>query len=102
MDYKQELLGTSYRKAKSVLEACERHEVVPEMEESMIEALVIKLAQAKVDLNGGKLSDYIKGQEWYVRSLVAKAGLDKKALLKAEYEDLNIENSDFDELAGML
>ena len=102
MEIKQELVGTSFRKARAVLAAIDTHGITPDMSEEAIEELVMNFAKAKVVLKGGKLSDYIKGQEWYVNSLVEKSRLEKREIMKLEYDELNIENSSFDELAAML
>ncbi len=102
MDEKKELLGTSFRKAQSVINACGLHNINPDMTEDAIEELVLKLAQAKVDLTGGKLSDYVGGQEWYVRSLIHKSGLTDQQLFDGEYDELSIDNSSRTELVGML
>ena len=102
MDYKQELLGTTFRKAKGIKEAISNHGITPKMTEKKIEALVIKLADAKVTLLGGKRLDYLSGQEWYVNNLIKLSSLDKTELMTSCYDELNVENSSFDELTAML
>jgi hypothetical protein len=102
MNEKQELFGTSFRKAQNVLDAIKQHNITPDMDEDAIKQLVIKLAQAKVDLDGGKLSDYVGGQEWYVNSLIAKSALTDKELIDGEYKSLLVDNSSLEELSSML
>ena len=111
MELKQELLGTAYKKAARSKLKIEELEISPDMTEEAIEVLVLKMATEKATLldDGTKASTLVGGMEWYVRSLIERAVLfsvntpeSKKQILQLEYDELNIENSSFDELASML
>lgn len=104
MDYKQELLGTAFKRARSTKQKILELGITPDLSEELTEALVNKLAAAKVKLldDGTKVSQVIGGMEWYVTSLITKSAMADKDLLSLEYDELNIDNSTFDELVGML
>jgi len=102
MDYKQELVGTAFKKAKALLKVIEDLKIKPNMTEKNIEKLVLSRCKAKVELEGGQITDYVKGQEWYVQHLIELSKLDKKALLQMCYDELLVENSSFDELLELL
>ncbi len=102
MEFKQELLGAAYRQTARIQKALEELEVYPDFTKEEITTLARILAQRKVDLLGGKRSDYISGQEWYVNDLVSKANLDGNELFQICYEELLIDNSSFDELTAKL
>ena len=102
MNFKQELLGAAYRKTARIQDAIEALDIYPDFTQDEIEDLARELSQKKVELLGGKRSDYISGQEWYVKDLVSKANLEGNDLLKACYDELDIDNSSFDELSSKL
>jgi len=102
MEYKQELVGTAFKKTKSILQTIADLKIKPDMTEKAVEKLVLQRCKAKVELDGGKVTDYVGGQEWYVKHLVELSKLDKKELMKKNYDELLIDNSSYDELLEML
>lgn len=102
MEYKQELVGTAFKKAKSLLTVISDLKISDKMTEKQIEKLIKTRCEAKVALDGGKIVDYVKGQEWYVNHLIELSKLDKKQLMSNCYQELLIDNSTYDELLEML
>lgn len=102
MDYKQELVGTAFKKAKSLLTVISDLKISDKMTDKQIEKLIKIRCEAKVALDGGKIVDYIKGQEWYVNHLIEISTLDKKGIMKNCYEELLVDNSSYEELLEML
>mgnify|MGYP006995575616 CR=1 FL=1 len=102
MEYKEELLPAAFKSARSKRERAVELGITPSSTKEELEAIAIARAQAKVISDGGKLSEYIKGQEFYVNSLQSAISADKSELLKSEYKELSIMNSSFDELVDML
>ena len=111
MDIKQELLGTAYKKAMRSKQKIAELNISSDMEEEAIEVLVLKMAKDKATLldDGTKPSALVGNMEWYIRTLIDRAKLfetntpeSKQEILQLEYDELNIENSSFDELASML
>jgi len=99
MNYKQELLGLSYKKAKAIKAKIAELGV---NKDTNVEELVTKLAKAKEQAGDGKWTTHLKGQEWYVNDLVAKSQMTNQELLESVYQDLLPANSSFEELVGML
>ena len=102
MEWKEELLPTAFRAARSKRKRAEDLGITPKTTQKKLEAIVLKRTKQKVQENGGKLSDYLAGQEFYINSLFKAVCMSKNTLLQEEYNELNINNSSFEELAEML
>ncbi len=102
MEYKEELLPMAYKRAKWVIEKIDELGITSDMDKSAQDKLILSLAKAKGEQDGTPFLKLIKGQRWFVESLIKKAGLTKKELLELEYQELLPANSSFDELVGML
>jgi len=99
MSYKQELLPLAYNRARSIKAKIEELGITADTD---VDELVIKLAKAKAEDSDKSWTNFLKGQEWYVKELIRKSKLDNKELLEECYQELLPANSSFDELVAML
>ena len=100
--YRQDLIATAFRKAVSIRQKIKELSITPQLKEDELEELAKKLAAEKALKTGVKISETIAGQEWYVKSLLKYSSMSKEELLEAQYRELLIDNSSFDELLEMM
>ena len=76
--------------------------ITPDMDEEAIEALIEKLATAKAAEDNSDLAEHVKGQRWYVESLVKFSGLNSKEMLESEYKDAFADSASEAEMLDVL
>lgn len=82
-----EALRLAFKKARAKARKIKELLVEAGMEEESIEALVLSMAKAKAESTDTMLEDHIKGQDWYIRDLVAFAGMTDQERLDHEYAE---------------
>ena len=96
MDKNPQALALAFKKCSGKLAKIKELGITPEIEDESVELLIETLATAKALEDGTTLADHVKGQRWYVESLVKFSGLggekataDERAelQLEAEYKD---------------
>ena len=102
MEYREELLGSTFRTARSERQRAADLGITAESDEKFLNELIKKRAQEKVDSQGGKLSDYIAGQEYYIKRLKLVTSMPKKDHMQSVYDEMLVDNSTFEELTAML
>lgn len=82
-----EALVLAYKRAKAKSLKIKELNITPFMEHDDIEKLIIDLCKFKAKVDGvDDWSTYVKGQRWYVNSLVEFSGLTGQERLDAEYD----------------
>ena len=82
----QEVLALAFKKAKAKSLKIKELLIEPDMEADSIDALIVSLSKAKASKDGGDWTEYVKGQRWYVQSLVEYSGLSSDDRLESDYE----------------
>lgn len=76
--------------------------ITPDMPENQREALIETLANIKVVEDGVEFKDAVKGQRWYVESLIKFSGLEPQAQFDAEYDMAIEDTASEDEMVDIL
>lgn len=97
-----QITAVAFKKAKAKLAKIKQLGILPDMTVEAIDALVMNLAEAKAIENSAPVANYVKGQQWYVQSLVDFAGLTAAERLDFEYNDCFAEVASEEELVAML
>ena len=87
-----ETLVLAFKKAKSKKLKIRELLIEPDMNDDAVDALIVHLAKLKAaTLGKGDWTSYVKGQRWYVESLIKFSGLTEEEQLDMEYEEAFIE-----------
>ena len=97
-----QVMATAFKKGRAKLKKIEQLGIVADISEDDIDTIVMNLAEAKAIENSAPVADYVKGQQWYVQSLVDFAGLTAAERLDFEYNDCFAEVASEEELVAML
>ena len=98
----QQALALAFKKAKGKLLKIMELGIAPDMEEDSIEVLIESLATAKVEADGIKMSEAVKGQRWYIEGLVKFSGMSQIEQLQHEYDDSFADTASEDEMLEAL
>lgn len=102
MDKNPQALALAFKKCKGKILKIQELGITPEIENDAIEALIEQLATVKAVEDGTTLADHVKGQRWYVESLVEFSALEPAEQLEAEYQDAFADNASEDEMLQTL
>lgn len=80
-------LAMAFKKAKSKILKIKELKITPDMDEELVETLIENLSTAKAIENETSMEEFVKGQRWYVESLVKFSGLSIDEQLEAEYQE---------------
>ncbi len=97
-----QVTATAFKKAKAKMKKIAQLSITPDMSEDEIDAIVMDLAEAKAIENNAPVGDFVKGQQWYVQSLVDFSGMTPQERLDLEYEDVFGEVASEEELLALL
>ncbi len=97
-----EVTAMAFRQAKRKLRKIEQLGITSDMSEDDIDAKIMDLAEAKAIEASAPVSDFVAGQQWYVESLVAFAGMTPIERLNVEYEEAFPEVASEEELLAAL
>ena len=92
----------AFKKCKGKIVKVAELGIVPNMPEDETEALIETLANIKVVEDGIEFKDAVKGQRWYVESLIKFSGLDPQAQFDAEYDAAIEDTASEDEMVDIL
>ena len=81
-------LAIAFKRAKAKIGKVLELKITPDMEQSQINKLAIKLAKKKAKAEDKNYTDLIKGQQWYIETLVRFSSLEPKKALENEYNDV--------------
>jgi len=87
MDKNQHALALAFKKARAKSSKIKELGIHPDMSEQEIEAMIIAQAKAKAEADGDEWTTHIKGQRWYIESLIAFSALNAQERFDTEYED---------------
>ena len=102
MDKNPQALALAFKKCKGKILKIQELGITPEIEAESIEILIETLAIAKALEDDSKAADHVKGQRWYVESLVKFSGLEPAEQLEAEYNDAFADSASEDEMLQAL
>lgn len=89
MDKNEEALALAYKRAKGKSLKIRDLNIESDMEEDAIRALIVYQAKAKAKADGkDDFLPFIKGQEWYIRDLIAFSALTAQERLDVEYDSV--------------
>lgn len=97
----QEALAIAFKQIGVHLDKIEELKITPDMTDEAVDVLVKSLAEDKA-LNEGKgtYKDYVKGQRFYVESLIKDAGMEPQALIDHHYKRAFSEVATEEEMLG--
>lgn len=94
IDKNPQAMSLAFKKCKGKILKIRELEITPDMDEDAIEGLIEKLATVKhADEPEKTLAEHVKGQRWYVESLVKFSALDVDTQLEREYLDAFADNA---------
>jgi hypothetical protein len=102
IDKNPQAMALAFKKAKGKKLKIQELGITPDMDEESIELLIETLATAKAVEDGDTMADHVKGQRWYVESLVEFSGMTVQEQLAKEYEDSFANNASEAEMLDAL
>ena len=102
MEQNQQVLATAYRKAKHKLVRIAELGITRDMDEDAVDDIVMRLSMAKALQEDRPVSEFTRGQQWYVESLVKFSGMTPLDRLDTEYEDCFADSSSKEDMLAKL
>jgi hypothetical protein len=81
------VLSTAFKKAKSKLRRIDQLNIRSSMDVEETDIIVLQLSEAKALEFNLPMASFVKGQQWYVKSLIDFAGMSAEDRLETEYID---------------
>lgn len=94
MDRNPQAMTIAFKKCKGKILKIKELGITPDMSEEDVDALIEKLATAKCESDKTTtMAEQVKGQRWYVESLVKFSGLSTEEQFDSEYNDAFADNA---------
>ena len=95
-------LALAYKKCKGKILKIQELKITPDLEDEAVEQLIENLATAKAVENETDIKEHVRGQRWYVESLVKFSGLTVEEQLEAEYQEAFADSASEAEMLAVL
>ncbi len=97
-----QVMATGGRQARSMLDKVEQLGITAEMSEDDMDALVLRLAEAKAIEQDKPMKGFVSGQNWYVGQLIAFAGMTPLERLNFKCEEVFYDIASEEEILATL
>jgi hypothetical protein len=96
------VLAAAFKNAKGKLAKIKQLSIRPDMDVEEVDIIILQLAEAKAIEKNLPMTDFVSGQQWYVKTLVEFSGMSAEDRLETEYQSCFADIASEEELLAQL